>query len=232
MASNRVIIEIPMNELTQQDEYFKRHTGIDLVDIPEKYGNSVLNAQKNIEDLLKIRAVYQYTDIAEYTESSVILSTGEVLSGKIPPLLLKDSSQVICLIVSLLGYEELLNKTTDIMENCFLDPWGTTYIEVAAEWIKNKLRHDLAAENLKTTHLWSPGQHGFDLINQRALFQVLKPEEIGCTLAKSCKIIPLKSISGIIGVIGENVISTILPCDFCTLKETCPASKSGNCQGI
>ena len=230
MNANRVVIEIPMNELRQQGEYFKRHTGIDLADIPEKYGDSVLQAQKSIESL-KIRAVYQCADIAEQSDRAVTLSTGEVLAGKIPPMLLKDSAQVVCLVVSLTGYEALLVQTEDIMENCFLDSWGSTYIEVAAEWVLDRVRRDLAAENLHTTHMWCPGQHEFDLTNQRALFQLLQPEEIGCTLAKSCKMIPVKSISGIVGVIGENTVSTILPCDFCTLQPTCPASKSGNCQG-
>ncbi len=44
---------------------------------------------------------------------------------------------------------------------------------------------------------YSPGYCGWHVSGQRALFAVLRPEEIGITLRESCLMEPLKSISGV-----------------------------------
>lgn len=225
MKSGLKIIEIPFNELTKLNTYFKRHSGIDMSDIPEKYGDSIINAKNLIEKSLKAFVVYTYADIDRMDADSVVLTTGENFTGKIPPLILQNSSKVFCFVASLKGYAQLEKQVEDTMENYFLDTWGTAYIENAVEWIKDMLRYQLAIKHLKPTNLWSPGQYQFDLVNQRALFQLLKPESIGCSLEKSCKMNPLKTLSGIIGVISEDIVNTLLPCDFCSLSNNCAGSK-------
>ncbi len=45
---------------------------------------------------------------------------------------------------------------------------------------------------------YSPGYCGWHLSGQRALFEFLRPEEIGVTLHPSCLMGPLKSVSGVL----------------------------------
>jgi hypothetical protein len=52
---------------------------------------------------------------------------------------------------------------------------------------------------------YSPGYCGWNLTGQRALFAALGPGEIGVTLADSCLMEPIKSISGVI-VLGPREI--------------------------
>lgn len=45
---------------------------------------------------------------------------------------------------------------------------------------------------------YSPGYCGWHVTGQRALFEKLRPEEIGVTLNESCLMSPLKSVSGVL----------------------------------
>jgi len=69
---------------------------------------------------------------------------------------------------------------------------------------------------------YSPGYCGWHVTGQRALFQVLRPEEIGVTLNESCLMQPLKSVSGVM-VAGAAAIHRFRPtydfCDACATYE-------------
>lgn len=79
-------------------------------------------------------------------------------------------------------------------------------------------RHCLtAAENLRFLR-YSPGYCGWDISGQRALFDALKPEEIGITLSSTYLMTPLKSISGVLVGGPAEIHSFVADYTFC---ETC-----------
>lgn len=61
---------------------------------------------------------------------------------------------------------------------------------------------------------YSPGYCGWNVSGQRALFQILNPEEIGITLNESCLMKPLKSVSGVLvaAPIDAHDFSPAFPC--------------------
>jgi hypothetical protein len=69
---------------------------------------------------------------------------------------------------------------------------------------------------------YSPGYCGWHVSGQRALFRVLRPEEIGVTLNESCLMQPLKSVSGVM-VAGAAAVHRFRPtydfCDACATHE-------------
>lgn len=69
---------------------------------------------------------------------------------------------------------------------------------------------------------YSPGYCGWHVSGQRALFDFLRPEEIGITLNASCLMQPLKSISGVL-VVGPGHIHRFHPtysfCERCQEKQ-------------
>lgn len=70
--------------------------------------------------------------------------------------------------------------------------------------------------------VYSPGYCGWDVSGQRALFEFLRPEEIGITLNASCLMQPLKSISGVL-VVGSGHIHRFHPtysfCERCQERQ-------------
>ena len=231
MKTDKRIVEIELESLEPEvNLHFKRLSGIDVADIPTKYGDTVIQAKNTIRDNLKLFILYKCENIKEMSEEEVFLENGMVYKGKMPVRILKDAEQVITSVCTLKGFKELVEKESDFLVQYFMDTWGSAYVESSQAWLGKKLMEELQTENKSRTHVWSPGQYGFDLQNQRTIFELLCPEEVGCTLTKKLMMVPVKSASGIIGVINPDVKDLLLPCDFCSLGAKCPASKRGCAQ--
>ena len=66
----------------------------------------------------------------------------------------------------------------------------------------------------KMTLRFSPGYADLILENQAAIFELIKPDRIGLKLTKSSLMVPLKSITALIGI-GPEVNDEAYPCDIC-----------------
>lgn len=85
---------------------------------------------------------------------------------------------------------------------------------VAARW-NGRFRHAVLA--------YSPGYCGWHVSGQRALFERLRPEEIGIRLNESCLMTPIKSVSGVLVAGGPGVHR--FRCEF----ECCAACVTRQC---
>ncbi len=86
-----------------------------------------------------------------------------------------------------------------------LDAAASEATELAGVFLDGLLERQLRAEKRVGTSSralrYSPGYCGWDITGQRALFDALRPGDIGLQLNRSCLMRPLKSISGVV-VIG------------------------------
>jgi len=227
MKKEREVIIKRCDELTNAPEFFEKHAGFPPEDAPAKYGDGVETARKAINDNLEVVIMFNCEDVKEIGDDLVLLDSGFQFFGDMPPRILKDSDRVINYIITLSGFDKLKNSMTDIMAQYFMDAWGTAFVEAAQDWFGEYVKMELKKEGLQRTHLWSPGQHNFGLRNQKTLFGILTPEDYECTLTRTLMMVPVKSVSGIIGITTPDVKKHLLPCDFCKLAATCPASKRG-----
>ncbi|MDO4553886.1 MAG: hypothetical protein Q4B70_01915 [Lachnospiraceae bacterium] len=228
MTKERLIKELPLDQCPDTTRYMIKHTGIDPDDVPEIYGDTVTKIRDLLIENLKLFMVFQCYDILEKSPDKILLENGQIFTGKMAPRILADASQVVCYVVTLAGSQELSAQLTDIMDSYFSDIWGTVYVEAGEAWLKEQITALLSDSGLRRTHSWNPGQHQFELINQRPLFELLKPEEIGCSLTSNLFMNPTKTTSGIVGLVPMDIPEEkdLLPCDFCSLSKTCPASRS------
>lgn len=230
MDHERIVCHIPLSEfpLDEIALRLKKHTGIDLENIPAKYGSSVTDSQAFLLKESKISIVYQCFDIASVGEKDVTLTTGHRFTGVMPPRILQNAQQVVCFVASLAGFNDIKDSMPDVMDNYFLDTWGTVYAEYGMFWMETHLAAQLKGSGQRSAFSWNPGQHKFELLNQRPLFDLLKPDDIGCVLDKHMRMIPFKSTSGIIPIVPEHIPADkdLIPCDFCSMGKECPASKS------
>lgn len=221
----RVIQYKKLADLKDVGVFLKRLSGTDLNNVPEKFGSSVNDAIALMEDKLQIAIVSARCAITEVGEKSVTLENGITLTGEMPPRVLQKASEVFAFVIALQGFGEV--KPDDIMVEYFMDSLGSAYVECAQAYFANEVQEILEKEGKKRTHLWCPGQHKFELQNQTPLFEMLKPDEIGCTLTKRLMMVPVKAASGIFGVIPTDTEEMLRPCDFCGYKKTCPGSDKG-----
>ena len=231
MKTGKTVLNIELKSLEPMvNQYFKNLSGIDVTAVPEKYGDNVIRAKSAVQDHLNIFILYRCDDIKKIESGEVVLENDMIFKGEMPAKILKDASQVITCVITLKGFQELVEKESDFLVQYFMDTWGSAYVESAQAYLGKKILDELKEENKSRTHLWSPGQYGFELQNQRTIFNLLNPEEAGCTLTKKCMMVPVKSASGIMGVISPEVKDLLVPCDFCSLGAKCPTSKRGCAQ--
>ena len=222
----KFIFEQPLSDLPEKKAYFKRLCGVDMDDVPEKYEDSVSEAGRLLRESCLIKGIYGRFAIESISDECVVLENGIRFSGEMPPKVLADSRELFAFVITLYGFDKL-NCGDDMLVEYFADCLGSACIEAAQSAFAARLSTLLKREGLHRTHLWCPGQHGFELTNQTTVFELLAPSGIGCTLTDSLLMLPVKSSSGIFGVLPSEKENTLRPCDFCRFKPTCPGSDKG-----
>lgn len=216
-----------LNEMDWQKvyEYFRAYTHVDIEDIPEIYEDYVIPTRDWLRQ--EARLVYQYgiTEVTGKERESIRLSGGNTFEGKMIAKAYEDASQVILYVISVINLDEILKKHPDMMETFFLEYWAVSLLNTAREMLYEKMEQRVEGTEEKLTSVWSPGQSRFELYNQKALFAELQPESLGVVLDKHMRMLPLKSVSGIIGVIPVTTEETLIACDFCEHAKTCPGYK-------
>ncbi len=99
------------------------------------------------------------------------------------------------------------------------DAIGSEAVERAADWIEEIIIDRAIEKSHYTTSRFSPGFCDWSLSEQHELFSLLPPRFCGITLTPMALMVPVKSVSGIIGI-GPLCERATTACMICTL-ETC-----------
>lgn len=105
-------------------------------------------------------------------------------------------------------------KKGEGLEGFIVDIIGSEIAEGVADFIHKRMEKLLAKENLKVTNRYSPGYCKWPVNDQQVLFELMGPHNCGITLTPSSLMIPVKSVSGIIGV-GTDVVNAGYACAIC-----------------
>jgi hypothetical protein len=172
------------------------------------------------------RYVYQIVE-GEIEGTSVhILNEAFHTGPTITHLLEKSSAFALFAATAGVEFEQILQEykqTEDIVVNYLLDVMGTCIAEKTGDYLEQKLEEEIGAELLHT-HRFSPGYCNWHLTEQRKIFSLLGNRPCGITLSDVCLMLPVKSISGIIGI-GKEVKRKQYACQYCEL-ETCYKRKT------
>ena len=225
----RTIIEIPINELKGVDHKFGRLTKFNMKNSPERFKDEISSTKETCFKTIKPACVIQSIGIKKMTDEQVELEDGSVLFGTLPPILLAESFEVIVFVTTLEKYHESGIAIESIISDFFLDAWGSAIISSADSWLWSEIRRNMRQKGLFATMSWCPGQNNFPLSNQRVIFDILKPQELGVKLSESCMMLPVKSVSGILGLARKEDTRRLNACNFCDLKNDCPSNKSDSC---
>lgn len=107
----------------------------------------------------------------------------------------------------------------DPLRGYIVDTLGSEIAEHAADWIEDKIVGISKRENLGCTNRYSPGYCGWSVQEQHKLFSFLPKAFCGISLTDTALMIPLKSVSGVIGI-GAGIKKRAYPCRICD-EEDC-----------
>lgn len=205
------------------DTYFKGYAGVDPSDVPEKYAEYVVPCRTIMKNEAKVLIKYCVADVTGTDETGIHLENGEVFDGPIIQKAYEGIEQTVLFVTSVINMDEVMARHDDDQLNSFfLDFWGVGMLNTSREKLQALIAENLEGTGYEATSVWSPGQARFELKNQKPLFATLKPEDIGVILDKFTRMVPLKTVSGTMGIVKSECKADIVSCDYCEYRETCP----------
>jgi hypothetical protein len=149
---------------------------------------------------------------------------GAAFEGPLVARALAGATQV-ALAVTTIGpaLEEQVDELfkVDPVRALALDGAGVAAIGAVSKMVVDRIRAEASARGLGSGMRASPGQEGWSIWQQRALFSVVPAGQIGVCLADTCLMLPRKSNSFVVGL-GPEMQPGAVTCDFCSKRGRCP----------
>jgi hypothetical protein len=109
--------------------------------------------------------------------------------------------------------EDLLNQG-DPTTSYIVDVLGSEIAEAVAEIIHDRVEAEMNEKGLSVTTRFSPGYCEWNVEDQHVIFSLLKENFCNIQLTESALMVPVKSVSGIIGI-GQQVRKRRSACNAC-----------------
>lgn len=104
-----------------------------------------------------------------------------------------------------------------LLEGYITDLIGSMVVESAMDKIQDRLKLTMQEQGLHISNRYSPGYCGWETEEQAKLFELLPHKVCGISLNESCLMLPIKSVSGVIGI-GREIQYTEYSCTLCDMS--------------
>lgn len=182
--------------------------------------DSLLN---QLHTILRPRFQY-FTSDGHIDSERKLLSIGEIsfsMGSIISRQLLKSQSFLFFVATAGQEFEEWQQSPSikgDILKSYIADTLGSIIAEKSADAMERVLETALESDSLRHTNRYSPGYCGWHVSQQKLLFSLFEDEKpCGVTLTDSSLMLPIKSVSGVIGI-GKDVRKLDYTCGLCSLE--------------
>lgn len=116
------------------------------------------------------------------------------------------------------AYQHRLKEQGDMVRVFIADALGSVIAEKCADQMEKALQESIDKLGWKHTNRFSPGYCGWHVSQQQLLFPLFQGHTCGVKLTDSSLMVPIKSVSGIIGL-GEKVRKLEYTCGLCDFKQ-------------
>ncbi len=182
--------------------------------------DSITEVMEKLNEIVQPRYYFEIFE-GELSKKSVNINNVGFDIGKIICSQLRESDKFVLFAVTagseLSDYLEEAQKDDDMIRVYIADSIGSIIAERTADQMEKELADLIFPEGFKHTNRFSPGYCGWNVNEQHKLFSLLPPHICGITLTESSLMLPVKSVSGIIGV-GNKVLRKEYKCSLCSYK--------------
>ena len=116
------------------------------------------------------------------------------------------------------AYQQRLKEQGDMVRVFIADALGSVIAEKCADQMEIALQASIDKLGWHHTNRFSPGYCGWHVSQQQLLFPLFQGHTCGVTLTDSSLMVPIKSVSGIIGL-GASVRKLDYTCGLCDFKQ-------------
>ena len=116
-------------------------------------------------------------------------------------------------------WTDAVKRRDDMFQAYAMDCVGSQIVESVADYMETVLQNEIEPAGFKRTNRFSPGYCGCHVSAQPALFSLFgEARPCGIELTETCLMLPMKSVSGIIGI-GPDVRYLPYTCGICDKKD-------------
>ena len=116
------------------------------------------------------------------------------------------------------AYQQRLKQQGDMVRVFIADSIGSVIAEKCADQMELAVQESIDKLGWHHTNRFSPGYCGWHVSQQQQLFPLFDGKTCGVKLTESSLMVPLKSVSGIMGV-GKNVHKQEYSCGLCNFEK-------------
>jgi hypothetical protein len=217
------LLSFDVAQISISREKILRGLGMQLHDADEYLLDLIEQSVSVAKEMLDAKGGYIVTDeFSINIDSHTIEIQGMMFdTHKQVTLLLKKSE---CLIIFACTIGDEIEKESkrqmalgNALEGYIFDLIGSEFAECVAEQIHNEIETKVAKKDLKVSNRYSPGYCNWPVSDQHKLFSVLDTANCGIKLTHSSLMMPVKSVSGLLGI-GKDLRRVKYKCDICTDK--------------
>ena len=170
-----------------------------------------------VKAALDPRACYTLLALEREMDGTLNFGIGSVRSAALQKNLLGCRSVVLFAATVGIGVDRLMQAgRLEPVKALIYQAAGAAAIEAYCDCLCEEIRVQAAAQGLCTRPRFSPGYGDFPLEHQREIFRVLDcPRKIGLTLTDSCIMVPVKSVTAVMGLSEEKTPCVISGCENC-----------------
>ena len=188
--------------------------------LPDDIFDMVKEVMDEVAGCFDICGGYQIFDDIAFIDNKKQIRLADVVftPNKIVYHQLKHSERIAVFVCTagdgISQWSKRMMDANDPLQGLIADILGSVVVETAIDAIQQKLSDEMAQTGLKITNRYSPGYCGWLTQEQHRLFGLLQEENCGIQLTASSLMLPIKSVSGFIGI-GANVRFNPYTCRLC-----------------
>lgn len=181
--------------------------------------------------LARIEAVCRTVPVSKITDGQVFLEGGRALTSNLLARLAGPARELLLMICTLghaMDRRVVEYSRAGLPAHAyFLDVAGTCIIEAAGRRLVKMVKKQVQRAGLETTIPLGPG-HSYwnNLLDQRTIYDLLEPRELGVTILNSGLMLPKKSLSMVVGIGRGLPPSEENHCHYCDTGRRCPLSRA------
>ncbi len=217
-------VEIPFDELPVALDDIGTILGYPVGTVPDHFGEMIDYVLRQLADHGTIRGGFRIIGCERRTYDYDGLYVDQVYFSmhRIVTRALRKSEKAVLFVCTLNANIETWpsesNSKNDPVLQYIIDAISSVAVEKATDLLHDTIGIEMQHRGLRITNRYSPGYCLWPVADQHLLFSLLPPKFCGVTLTESALMIPIKSVSGIIGA-GHEVVFAEYLCDVCGVKD-------------
>jgi len=184
-----------------------------------------------LPQLYEPQLIWDIFPVKNISRNSFLLENGITIGGGPVVHVMKEASEIILGICTVgIKFDIQINEYNRSGNNLavvILDTIANFLVDQVRETFFKHINLKLRNEGKFISIPLCPGESEWDISDHKVYFELLRPEQIGMSLKKSMLMIPMKSLSFMIGIATQPFeLNDKKRCDFCPMQIKCRYSQT------